>query len=66
MTRSEPDPPAAHRSTVHLRTAGLCVICGQEQLRRIDLVMGDGSGLSMRLEEWTDCACGVKRVGEDQ
>ena len=44
-----------------IKRLGLCQVCEQEKLLFREVVAGGGFGISIRINHWTNCGCGMIR-----
>lgn len=51
---------------IEVRSLGLCNICGQEKLYRVIAEAGTVHMLSVMVKQFTDCACGLVEVKEEE
>lgn len=50
-----PDP-------LDVEPVGVCAICGEEQLRTVEVKMRSPSGIHIEVTHWLECGCGRRRM----
>jgi hypothetical protein len=52
------DPGHRVPNPLDVTPAGVCAICGEEQLRTVELQTASGDGIRLAVTHWLECSCG--------
>jgi len=56
------DPGQRVPRTLDVAPGGVCAVCGEEQLRTVELETKAAGGIHIEDTQWLECGCGRRKV----